>query len=114
MGLQYSITAIGSVILQTAINSLGEDAVTAVTTAGKVNMFGDFYASTFDGDVFESAYTRVEGIRDGNLKVTLKKDQPIWPEWTDEDSAEDQNGEKYELTDKGWFKEEEMPMKSGA
>jgi putative MATE family efflux protein len=39
MGLQYSITAIGSVILQTAINSLGEDAVTAVTTAGKVNMF---------------------------------------------------------------------------
>lgn len=39
MGLQYSITAIGSVILQTAINSLGEDAVTAVTTASKVAMF---------------------------------------------------------------------------
>ena len=39
MGLQYSITAIGSVILQTAINSLGEDAVTAVTTASKVTMF---------------------------------------------------------------------------
>ncbi len=39
MGLQYSITAIGSVVLQTAINSLGEDAVTAVTTASKVNMF---------------------------------------------------------------------------
>lgn len=39
MGLQYSITAIGSVILQTSINSLGEDAVTAVTTASKVNMF---------------------------------------------------------------------------
>jgi putative MATE family efflux protein len=39
MGLQYSITAIGSVILQTAINSLGEDAVTAVTTASKVSMF---------------------------------------------------------------------------
>ena len=39
MGLQYSITAIGSVILQTAINGLGEDAVTAVTTAGKVGMF---------------------------------------------------------------------------
>lgn len=39
MGLQYSITAIGSVILQTAINSLGEDAVTAVTTGSKVGMF---------------------------------------------------------------------------
>ncbi len=39
MGLQYSITAIGSVILQTAINGLGEDAVTAVTTAQKVTMF---------------------------------------------------------------------------
>ena len=39
MGLQYSITAIGSVILQTAINGLGEDAVTAVTTASKVTMF---------------------------------------------------------------------------
>ncbi len=39
MGLQYSITAIGSVILQTAINSLGTDAAAAVTTAGKVGMF---------------------------------------------------------------------------
>ena len=39
MGLQYSVTAIGSVILQTAINGLGMDAVTAVTTASKVGMF---------------------------------------------------------------------------
>jgi putative MATE family efflux protein len=39
MGLQYSITAIGSVILQTAINSLGTDAAAAVTTAQKVGMF---------------------------------------------------------------------------
>ena len=39
MGLQYSVTAIGSVILQTAINGLGLDAVTAVTTAQKVGMF---------------------------------------------------------------------------
>ncbi len=39
MGLQYSVTAIGSVILQTAINGLGIDAVTAVTTAQKVGMF---------------------------------------------------------------------------
>lgn len=39
MGLQYSITAIGSVILQTAVNSLGSNAVAAVTAANKVSMF---------------------------------------------------------------------------
>lgn len=39
MGLQYSITAIGSVILQTAVNSLGSVAVASVTAAGKVSMF---------------------------------------------------------------------------
>ena len=38
MGLQYSITAIGSVILQVAINGLGSDAVAAVTAASKVSM----------------------------------------------------------------------------
>lgn len=39
MGLQYSITAIGSVILQTAVNTLGAAAVASVTAAGKVSMF---------------------------------------------------------------------------
>lgn len=39
MGLQYSITAIGSVILQTAVNSLGSLAVAAVSTGSKVSMF---------------------------------------------------------------------------
>lgn len=38
MGLQYSITAIGSVILQTSVNSLGALAVAAMTSASKVNM----------------------------------------------------------------------------
>lgn len=36
MGLQYSITAIGSVILQTAVNSLGSMAVAAITAGNKV------------------------------------------------------------------------------
>ena len=36
MGMQYSITAIGSVILQTAVNSLGAVAVAAVAASGKV------------------------------------------------------------------------------
>ncbi|MBQ2989903.1 MAG: MATE family efflux transporter [Clostridia bacterium] len=45
MGLQYSITAIGSVILQTAVNGLGAHCVAAVTATGKV--FG-FLACPFD------------------------------------------------------------------
>ena len=39
MGLQYSITAIGSVILQAAVNGLGSIIVAAVTAAGKISMF---------------------------------------------------------------------------
>lgn len=39
MGLQYSITAIGSVILQTSVNTLGSMAVASVTAANKVSMF---------------------------------------------------------------------------
>lgn len=39
MGLQYSITAIGSVILQTAVNSLGSVAVASVTAGSKIGMF---------------------------------------------------------------------------
>lgn len=38
MGLQYSITAIGSVILQSSVNLLGSVAVAATTAASKVNM----------------------------------------------------------------------------
>ena len=39
MGLQFSITAIGSVILQTSVNTLGALAVASVTAGGKVSMF---------------------------------------------------------------------------
>lgn len=39
MGLQYSITAIGSVILQSAVNTLGSSAVAAMTAGSKVGMF---------------------------------------------------------------------------
>lgn len=39
MGLQYSITAIGSVILQTATNTLGAVAVASTTTAGRISGF---------------------------------------------------------------------------
>ena len=39
MGLQYSITAIGSVVLQRATNTLGSAAVASVTAGGKVSCF---------------------------------------------------------------------------
>lgn len=39
MGLQYSITAIGSILLQTSVNSLGPVSVAAVTAANKVSIF---------------------------------------------------------------------------
>ena len=45
MGLQYSITAIGSVILQTSVNGLGSQAVAAVTAGGRMSMF---FCTVFD------------------------------------------------------------------
>ncbi len=39
MGLQYTVTAIGSVVIQSAINTLGSTAVAAITAAGKVSIF---------------------------------------------------------------------------
>lgn len=39
MGLQYSITAIGSIILQVAVNGLGSLAVASMTAATKISMF---------------------------------------------------------------------------
>lgn len=39
MGLQYSITAIGSVILQSAVNAMGETIVAAVAAGIKISMF---------------------------------------------------------------------------
>ena len=45
MGLQYSITAIGSVVLTTAVNGLGSAYVAAQTAAGRV---GNFFCTPFD------------------------------------------------------------------
>ncbi|MCI8482938.1 MAG: MATE family efflux transporter [Lachnospiraceae bacterium] len=39
MGLQYSITAIGTVILQTAVNTLGSLAVASIAAASKISLF---------------------------------------------------------------------------
>ena len=45
MGLQYSITAIGSVIVQWSVNALGVTAVAAVAAGGKLSMF---FSCVFD------------------------------------------------------------------
>ncbi len=45
MGLQYSITAVGSVILQTSVNTLGSAAVASITAAQKTGMF---FCSVYD------------------------------------------------------------------
>ena len=39
MGLQYSITAIGSVILQSSVNTLGSTAVASITAGSRISMF---------------------------------------------------------------------------
>ncbi|NWO21858.1 MATE family efflux transporter [Oribacterium sp. oral taxon 102] len=45
MGLQYSITAIGSVVLQTAVNGLGSAAVAAITAGSRI---GNLCCCVFD------------------------------------------------------------------
>lgn len=45
MGFQYSVTAVGSVVLQSFVNTLGSAAVAAVTAASKV---GVFFCCPFD------------------------------------------------------------------
>ena len=64
-------------------------------TDGGVSMFDGFYTNTFDGDTFDSDYIRIEGIVDGDLNVTVKQGQNIWPEWIDKDAASDIAGNDY-------------------
>ena len=73
-------------------------------TGEGVSLFGGFYKNSFDGDTFDSDYMRIEGIRDNELSVTLKKDQEIWPEKLGETYGEDLNGGRYELVDGVWQK----------
>ncbi len=69
MGLQYSITAIGSVILQTAVNGLGSDAVAAVSAAGRLS---NFLACPFDA--LGSTMTTYGGQNVGAMKLPRLKE----------------------------------------
>ena len=83
-------------------------------TDGQVSMFDGFYTNTFDGDTFDSDYIRIEGIVDGNLNVTIKEGQSIWPEWTGENTAEDIAGNHYTRVDGVWYNAEEAPLPEDA
>jgi len=47
MAFQLSITSIGAIILQMAVNSLGSDAVAAITVGGKIQIFVFLLLSSF-------------------------------------------------------------------
>ena len=76
-------------------------------TKGKVDLFDGLYRATFDGDVFESDYTRIEGISTGDIVLTIKKGQSVWPEWIGDDEAEDLGGKQYRLEDGQWVEQTE-------
>ena len=69
MGLQYSITAIGSVILQTAVNGLGAVAVASLTAGVRI---GNFVCCVFDAlGATMATYT---GQNAGAMKFSRIKD----------------------------------------
>ena len=78
-------------------------------TGGRVSLFDGFYTNTFDGQTFESDYLKIEGVMDGNLKVTVKQDQTVWPEKTNDTHAVDLNETHYELVNGVWQEPEADP-----
>ena len=75
---------------------------------GNVSALGGFYTAKIDNDRFESRYVVIMGLIDGNLVVIVKKDQPIWGEWTGEDTAETIDGTCYKLIDGIWYEVEKV------
>ncbi|MDE7310634.1 MAG: MATE family efflux transporter [Eubacterium sp.] len=69
MGLQYTITAVGSVILQTAVNTLGSTAVASVTAANKVGMF---FCCPFDAMGSTMSTYAGQNLGAGKLKRVTK------------------------------------------
>ena len=69
MGLQYSITAIGSVILQTAVNGLGPLAVASVTAGEKIILFCNSVFEALGGTL-----ATFSGQNEGALKFSRIKE----------------------------------------
>ena len=70
---------------------------------GKASALNGFYKATITDDTFESAYILITGIAEGNLAVIVKKGQPVWGEWTGEDTAETIDGIQYILINSVWY-----------
>lgn len=76
MGLQFSITAVGSVILSASVNTLGSGAVAAVTAGSKISMFFccvfDALASTITTYAGQNVGAgRIDRIRQGMKSCAL-------------------------------------------
>ncbi len=80
MGLQYSITAIGSMVLQVAVNGLGSMSVAAMTAATKISMFfccpfdalGSTMATYAGQNIGAKRLDRIgEGLKDAVLMGTV-------------------------------------------
>ena len=80
MALQYSITAVGTVILQTAVNSLGSDKVAAIAAAQKIQMFfnqpmdmmGATMATFCGQNLGAKKYDRIfKGLKEAFIMVTI-------------------------------------------
>ena len=65
MGMQYSITAVGAVLLQVSVNTLGTGIVAAMASAQKINIF---FCAPFDalGRLWPHLPDRTWGPGDGN------------------------------------------------
>ena len=89
MGLQYSITAIGSILLQTAVNGLGAVSMAAVAASGKVtNLFATPYdamgtmAATYAGQNLGAG--KLDRVRTGDTLCdasrVVKLPAPVFPQ----------------------------------
>lgn len=80
MALQFSITAVGAIIVQAAVNSFGSDIVAAVTAANKVSMFitqpletmGITMATYCGQNLGAGRWDRIrDGVKKSNLVILL-------------------------------------------
>ena len=69
----------------------------------------NLYRNTFDGNTFESDYMVIEDIASGDISITLKQDQPIWPEISGQNAAEDVNGARYTRVGEVWYPADRVP-----
>ena len=74
-------------------------------TTGAVELFDGFYKASFNGNTFDSDYTRIDGIATGDLQVTLKKDQEIWPENVNDSEAVTVSGDQFLKVGDEWVEQ---------